>query len=135
MYRTRRREASRMIRHDQSLYNAVLRGDWAGLSPMWNWPYSRSARPFATMRYPHIVRFIGTLKPRADRKGRYSLRFAQICDRFIADHFPDRPRAPVSGGLSPESRLMRKMLMKHFLPSSKLARYLGRFPSDLTVIR
>ncbi|MGC9448331.1 glycosyltransferase [Cereibacter johrii] len=124
-----------MIRHDQNLYNAVLRGDWAQLSPMWNWPYSRSARLFAAMRYPHIVHFIGRLKPRADRKGRYLPRFAQSCDRFIADRFPDRPRTPVSGGLSPESRLMRKMLVKHFLSSSKLARYLGRFPSDLTVIR
>jgi len=130
-----RREASRMIRHDQNLYNAVLRGDWAELSPMWNWQYSWSARLFEAMRYPHIVHFIGTLKPWADRKGHYSPRFAQSYDRFIADHFPDRPRNPVSGGLSPDSRMMRRMLVKHFLSSSKLARYLDRFPSDLTVIR
>ncbi|MCE6960041.1 glycosyltransferase [Cereibacter sphaeroides] len=130
-----RREAHRMIRHDQNLYNAVLQGDWAELSPMWNWQYSWAARLFEAMRYPHIVHFIGTLKPWADRHGQYSPRFARSFDAFIARHFPERPRIEISRGLSPDAPMMRKMLVKHFLSGRSLARYLDRFPTDMTVIR
>lgn len=128
-----RREAARMIRHDQNLYNAVLQGDWAELSPMWNWQYSWAARLFEPTRHPHIVHFIGTLKPWADREGQFSPRFARSFDAFLARHFPGRERRPVSPGILPDHPFMRRMLLKHFLSASKLSRYLSRFPSDLTV--
>ncbi|MEH6773841.1 MAG: glycosyltransferase family 8 protein [Cereibacter changlensis] len=128
-----RREAAQMIRHDQNLYNAVLKGDWAELSPMWNWQYSWAARLFEAMRSPHIVHFIGTLKPWSDRHGEFSPRFARSFDAFLARHFPDRARKPVSSGLLPDHRQMRRMLIKHFLSAGKLSRYLAQFPSDMTV--
>ena len=31
-----------MIGHDQKLLNATLKGDWAELSPDWNWQYTRA---------------------------------------------------------------------------------------------
>lgn len=131
-----RREAARMIRHDQNLYNAVLQGDWAELSPMWNWQYSWAARLFEATRSPHVVHFIGTLKPWADdREGQYSPRFARSFDDFVAMHFPQRARRPVSTGLLPDHPLMRRMLIKHLLSAGKLSRYLARFPTDLTVHR
>ncbi len=128
-----RRERARMIRHDQNLYNAVLQGDWAELGAIWNWQYSWAARLFEAMRSPHIVHFIGTLKPWADREGQFSPRFARSFDAFLAAHFPGRPRVPVSAGMRPDDRRMLRMLVKHYLSSAKLARYLARFPDDLTV--
>lgn len=123
-------------RHDQNLYNAVLQNDWAELSPMWNWQFSWTARLFATLYSPHILHFIGPVKPWKDPTGQFEPRFAHSFRRFCAQHFPDwTAKFKVGPGLTPDSTRMTKMLIRHFLSRRKMARYLARFPNDLTVHR
>jgi lipopolysaccharide biosynthesis glycosyltransferase len=131
--RARRNE---LKRHDQNLYNAVLQGNWAELSPMWNWQFSWSARLFSTLVSPHVLHFIGPAKPWKDRNAQFEPRFARSYARFMRQHFPDRKPVEVRmPRLAPDSTKMTKMLFKHLLSRRKIARYLARFPSDLTVHR
>lgn len=129
-----RAHKSELKRHDQNLYNAVLQGDWAELSPMWNWQFSRAARLFATLVSPHVLHFIGPEKPWKDREGQFEPRFLASYKRFIETHFPDHKMPP-----DPETRLttdsarMTKMLVKHLMTRRKMARFLARFPTDMTV--
>ncbi|WP_406735748.1 glycosyltransferase family 8 protein [Thioclava sp. GXIMD4215] len=131
-----RKEASRMIRHDQNLYNSVLQGNWAELSPFWNWQYSWAARFFCDVQGPHVIHFIGNSKPWKDTDGQFPPRFRLHYSRFIRAHFPDHPDCHIPHSqLPPDGIRMRKMLIKHLLSSKAIGRYLGRFPTDLTVIK
>ncbi|WP_406871059.1 glycosyltransferase family 8 protein [Thioclava sp. 'Guangxiensis'] len=131
-----RREAPRMIRHDQNLYNSVLQGNWAELSPFWNWQYSWAARFFCDVQGPNVIHFIGNSKPWKDKDGQFPPRFRQHYSRFIRTHFPEHGDCHIpEAQLPPDGARMRKMLIKHLLSSKAIARYLARFPTDLTVIK
>lgn len=128
-----RREAGRMIRHDQNLYNAVLRGDWAEISPVWNWQYTWASRFFEAMQEAHIVHFIGSRKPWKDPGGQLPPRFARAMGEFMALHWPERATLPVGPGPALDPGLMRKHFWKHWVGAPATAHYLARFPTDLTV--
>lgn len=129
-----RAHRAELKRHDQNLYNAVLQGNWAELSPMWNWQFSRAARLFSTLVSPHVLHFIGPEKPWKDREGQFEPRFIASYRRFIETHFPDHALPPdPETRLTPDSMRVTKMLVKHLLSRRKMARYLARFPSDMTV--
>ncbi|WP_424832106.1 glycosyltransferase family 8 protein [Ruegeria sp.] len=124
-----------MIRHDQNLYNSVLQGDWAELSPMWNWQFTWSSLLFAMQIEPHLVHFIGKTKPWKDPKGELSPRFAKAMQAFSERYFPDLDVLQAAGQpLAPDSAKMRKMLLKHFVSGARTQRYLNRFSDDLQVI-
>ena len=53
-----RREKARLVGHDQTLINCLLRGAFAELSPVWNWQYSKYGRLAEAM--------VDELLPRAD---------------------------------------------------------------------
>lgn len=121
-------------RHDQNLFNAVLLDDWAELSPMWNWQFSKAARLFSTLYSPHVIHFIGPTKPWKDREGQFEPRFLASYKRFIDTHFAGHALAPEPRDrVTPDSLIFTKMLIKHLISRRKMARYLARFPSDLTV--
>ena len=129
-----RAHRSALKRHDQNLYNAVLQDDWAELSPMWNWQFSRAARLFSTLVSPHVLHFIGPEKPWKDREGQFEPRFLASYRRFIEMHFPGYKLAPdPEKRLAPDSMRVTKMLVKHLMSRRKMARYLARFPTDMTV--
>ena len=128
-----RRKADQMIRHDQNLYNAVLQGDWAELSPVWNWQYTWASRFFEAMQDAHIVHFIGSRKPWKDPDAQLPPRFARAVAEFMAVHWPERALPPIKPGPALNPALMRKHLWKHWLGAPATARYLARFPSDLSV--
>jgi hypothetical protein len=124
-----------MIRHDQNLLNAVLRGDWAELSPLWNWQYTWASRLTEAMEDANIVHFIGPRKPWNHDRGEFPLRFRRAYRAFMAEHFPDQPVGP-DGTLPHANRaFLRKMLVKHLWSLGRTCDYLDRFPDDLTVIR
>lgn len=52
---------------DQSALNAVLAGDWAKLSPGWNWQMSKTAYGLTGGRCPRLIHFTGPIKPWSDR--------------------------------------------------------------------
>lgn len=129
-----RAHASTLIRHDQNLLNAYFNGNWAELSPMWNWQFSWAARFFATLYAPNIVHFIGPVKPWKDPLGELEPRFANSMRRFMHRHFPQQAFDKVARGqLAPDDRRTTRMLFKHLLSRRKIARYLARFPTEMTV--
>ena len=129
-----RTHRAQMIRHDQNLLNGTLQGDWAELSPVWNWQYTWASRLFETMADPHIVHFIGPKKPWKHTGGEFPLRFRRAYRGFLAAHFPEAP--PIGeDGVAPMTNLafLRRSLLKHLVSAHKMAAYLARFPDDLTV--
>jgi hypothetical protein len=129
-----RKERDRLIGHDQTLLNCVLRGRWAELSPTWNWQYSWSARMSEAMLDANIVHFIGADKPWKDPRNRFPPRFARATAAFLTRHFPERAAVPVGRGPASDSRYMRRMLLRQALSARRMARYLDRFPDDLTLL-
>lgn len=119
---------------DQDLVNAVLRGGWAELSPVWNWQYTWASRLFEGLADAHVVHFIGPRKPWSHDGGELPLRFRRAYRDFFAAHFPEAPIGP--DGVAPLANhsFVRKMLVKHLLSLGKLGGYLDRFPDDLTVL-
>lgn len=124
------RHAGRLQRNDQTLLNGVLMGDWAELSPVWNWQYSKRAQLFEAMTGANIVHFIGPTKPWNAPAGQLPPRFGRDLARFLQTHFPER-RIEVPAGPRPDQ--MGKMLVRHFLSRGRMARYLARFPTETTV--
>lgn len=131
-----RTHADRMIRHDQNLYNGVLQGDWAELSPVWNWQYTWASRLLEGMADANLVHFIGSKKPWNHTGGELPLRFRRSYRRFLAQHFPDRA-LPQEDGVRPgiNGPFLRKALLKHLVTQGAMSRYLSRFDDDLTVYR
>ncbi len=130
-----RAHRKKLLRHDQNLLNAILHGDWAELSPAWNWQYTRATMLFEAMEDPHVIHFIGPRKPWSDRTGTLPNRFRRSLREFAAAHFRDAP--PVGpDGRSPlrDAVRMRDVLLRHLLGQGRMASYLDRFPSDLTVL-
>lgn len=129
-----RANPEKMIRHDQNLYNSVLRGDWAELNPVWNWQYTWSSRLLEAMVDANVVHFIGNRKPWKHTGGEFPLRFRRAYRLFNARHFPDHPVAE-GDGTPPHANIpfLRKMLLKHLVSQTAMARYLARFPDELTV--
>lgn len=119
---------------DQDLVNAVLRGGWAELSPVWNWQYTWASRLFEALADAHVVHFIGPRKPWTHDGGELPLRFRRAYRAFFAEHFPEAAVGP--DGVAPMANrgFVRKMLVKHLLSLGKLGAYLDRFPDDLTVL-
>jgi Glycosyl transferase family 8 len=130
-----RTHRDQMIRHDQNLLNGTLRGDWAELSPVWNWQYTWASRLFEAMADAHVVHFIGPKKPWTHERGELPLRFRRAYRRFFAAHFPEAPVG--EDGVAPMANraFLQRSLAKHLLSAHRMSAYLGRFPSDLTVHR
>ncbi len=130
-----RANREKMIRHDQNLLNSTLRGDWAELSPVWNWQYTWASRMFEAMVGAHIVHFIGPNKPWKHDAGEFPLKFRRAYRAFFAEHYPEAPQIGPDGAAPLENLgFVRKSLLKHLASSGKMSRYLARFETDLTVI-
>jgi hypothetical protein len=130
-----RTHRDRMIRHDQNLLNGTLQGDWAELSPAWNWQYTRASMLFEAMETAHVIHFIGPKKPWSHKGGAVPLKFRRAYREFFAAHFPEAP--PIGDdGLAPHQNrdYLRRMLMRHLLAVGRFCDHLDRFPSDLTVL-
>lgn len=119
--------AAHLQRHDQTLLNAVLRGDWAELSPVWNWQYSTASRLHEAMIGANIIHFIGPNKPWNAADGTLPPRFAQDLTLFLAEYLPEVPAPRIVGGLDLAGRRAGSMLVRHMLNRARMARYLGRF--------
>lgn len=129
-----RTNRERMIRHDQNLLNGTLLGGWAELSPVWNWQYTWASRFFEAMADPHVVHFIGPKKPWSHMGGEFPLRYRRAYRAFFAEHCPDAPQLGEDGVTPMTNRaFLQRSLMKHLVSAHKMAAYLRRFPTDLTV--
>jgi hypothetical protein len=123
------------MRHmDQDLLNGALMGDWAELSPLWNWQYTRATMLFEALEGAHVVHFIGAKKPWTHSGAQLPLRFRDAYRTFFARVHPERPIAP--DGLAPHlnRRYLRDVLIRHTLAVGSFCDYLDRFESDLAVL-
>lgn len=123
------------MRHmDQDLLNGVLLGDWAELSPVWNWQYTRATMLFEALEGAHVIHFIGAKKPWTHSGGQLPLRFRDTYRAFFARVYPERPIA--EDGLAPHlnRRYLRDVLVRHTLAVGSFCDYLDRFESDLSVL-
>lgn len=123
----------RLVGHDQTLLNCVLRGDWAELSPLWNWQFTWASRLFALMEDAHILHFIGSSKPWNDEKGQMPLELNRAYADFCASHFPDQTVTVPKRPLHDPGRQI-KTLLKHAASAGRTARYLYRFNGAYDVI-
>ncbi len=127
-----RRERDRMIRHDQNLLNAVLRGDWAEMHPAWNWQYTRASNLLAGMVDPNVLHFIGPRKPWAPRSGQFPPRLSRSFAEFDAAHFGIAP--PEALPPHRNRRWLRKSLWRHWTGLGPTCDLLDRFETDLTIL-
>lgn len=130
-----RAHADVLLLNDQSLLNLVLRGDWAELSPRWNWQYTRASILFEAMERAHVVHFIGPKKPWSHAGGALPLKFRQDYRAYFAEHPTEGPQVGTDGIAPHRNRpYQRRMLLRHLLATGRFADYLDRFETDLTVV-
>lgn len=117
-----------MTRHDQSLLNVALDGQWAEFGPQWNWQWTWSSRHFAELVGPRLIHFIGRRKPWTDKTHQLPRRFRDGYAAFAAAHWPGRddiaPVDPLAPGWPDD---LRRGLVKHWVAVPAMRRYLGRF--------
>lgn len=121
---------------DQALMNGMLYGDWAEISPLWNWQFTWSSAHLMGMADPCIIHFIGPKKPWLDAAdGVVPMRLREGYARILPAHFPDAPRGasldlrhwPARGGL-------RKSLAKQWMAAGPMLDYLARFTDEYTLV-
>ena len=124
-----------MLHMDQDMLNGAVMGDWAELSPVWNWQYTWASRMFEAMADANVVHFIGPKKPWKHDGGEIPLRFRRAYRAFLAEHFPDAPQVGPDGVPPMENAaFLRRSLVKHLVSAGRMSAYLARFPDELTVI-
>ena len=68
---------------DQSALNAAINGNWAELSPSWNWQANTRYDFMIPARDPRIVHFTGPVKPWKDRMRRFDEYYWQTMRRWL----------------------------------------------------
>lgn len=121
---------------DQALLNGTLHGDWAEISPLWNWQFTWASSHLAAMADPCLVHFIGPVKPWLDRsEGIVPMRWRMPYGAFLADHFPAaaRPGRPEIRHW-PGRRHLGRSLLRQWRASAPMLDYLGRFADEYTLL-
>ena len=121
---------------DQALMNGMLYGDWAEISPLWNWQFTWSSAHLMSTADPCIVHFIGPHKPWLDSADtRIPMRLREGYARILPQHFPNAPRGT---GLDrrhwPARWDLRKSLAKQWMAAGPMLDYLARFPDEYTLL-
>ncbi|MDO5605515.1 MAG: glycosyltransferase [Paracoccus sp. (in: a-proteobacteria)] len=121
---------------DQALMNGMLAGDWAEISPLWNWQFTWASAHLTSMADPCVIHFIGPHKPWLDTADtRVPMRMRADYARILPEHFPTAAR---SAGLAhrhwPERRDLARSLLRQWRASGPMLDYLGRFPDEYTLL-
>ncbi len=123
---------SALIRHDQSILNLICDGDWAEMSPVWNWQYTWASRFFADLADPRLVHFIGSRKPWKDTSAALPARYRWPYVATAAQ-WPGLVVAPADSAGWPAD--LRRSLIKHWLAVPKMDAYLERFSDPFRLLR
>ena len=124
-----RDEPGRLVRHDQSILNLLAKGQFAELSPVWNWQYTRSSRLFADQAGARILHFIGPRKPWVtgnDLPAALRAPFAAAAQAMGRDAVPGADVWPGT---------LRGILWRHWRAEPAMRRYLARFDGPFGVAR
>jgi len=121
----------KLRQHDQELLNCVLQGNWAELSPVWNWQQPVRSAYFEVMVPVAITHFIGPRKPWNDAAGLIPPRFTIAFRAFLSRHFPEIGNIPVSKASEVSATYVVRLTIKNTLRAGKLRSYVRRFPDDM----
>lgn len=121
---------------DQALMNGVLKGDWAEMSPLWNWQFTRASAHLTAMADPCFLHFIGPLKPwKAVSQGVVPMRMRQAFSDVLSAHFPDVPQVEAPDvRVWPSAGDLRKALFRQWRAAGPMLRYLERFADEYTLL-
>ncbi|WP_374303629.1 glycosyltransferase, partial [Paracoccus sp. (in: a-proteobacteria)] len=121
---------------DQALLNGTLRGDWAEISPLWNWQFTWASSHLSGMADPCLIHFIGPAKPWQDRSaGVVPMRWRLPYGAFLAEHFPDAPRpADPDRRHWPARRDLGRSLLRQWRAAGPMLDYLARFSDEYTLV-
>ncbi|SFA55690.1 Lipopolysaccharide biosynthesis protein, LPS:glycosyltransferase [Paracoccus halophilus] len=121
---------------DQALMNGMLKGDWAEISPLWNWQFTAASAHLTSMADPCLIHFIGTRKPwLASSQGVVPMRMRRAFGTVLTQYFPDT--APVPEALRrqwPSAGSLRAALFRQWRAAGAMMRYLNRFPDTYTMV-
>lgn len=82
-------QPEKMTVYDQTAINAVLRGNFAELPPIWNWLYGFRTIYFTEIYDPPIIHFAGRRKPWNTFNGEIPARYCVAYSEFFKKHFPE----------------------------------------------
>jgi len=83
-----------MVFYDQSLLNAVLRGNWHPMSLRWNWQMNQPYAPDLVRQMdPFLLHFAGTIKPFNPSRWDYATPYRSDYRKFLCRHL-DIPLFP-----------------------------------------
>lgn len=123
-----------VIHHDQSLLNLALAGNWAELSPVWNWQWPRKRPLYGERIGARLQHFVSGRKPWNDPAADYPRRYAEEYAEFFRRHFPqsDQVRLPPGTGIGHAGAFWR-MIVRQALSRRAADRLLAAFPDPWTV--
>ncbi|KJZ19348.1 glycosyltransferase family 8 protein [Loktanella sp. S4079] len=126
-----REHNDKLRQHDQELINCILHGDWAELSPVWNWQQPIRSTYYEVMQPIMITHFIGPHKPWRDPQHLLPPRFAIALRAFLARHLPEHAEISIPSSRDISASYIRKLTFKNVIRSAALRRYMMRFPNDM----
>ncbi|WP_347266191.1 glycosyltransferase [Paracoccus sp. (in: a-proteobacteria)] len=134
--RIARRHPAALSSMDQSLLNIALRGDWAEISPLWNWQFTSASAHLTSMADPCLIHFIGSRKPwLAKSRGVVPMRMRAAFAETLTRHFPDHPVVPEASQRHwPQAAAVRSALFRQWRAAGAMTRYLNRFPDEYTLV-
>jgi hypothetical protein len=126
-----RAEGDRLWLADQTLLNLVVAGDFAQLSPVWNW-VSGAVLPLVTHRFPIRFRhFIGREKPWRDPAGVLDARYAAGYQTFFRTFLPEaEPLIPPWPSAPLGFREVGRIVLDNLKSQGKVDKVLSRFPDE-----
>ncbi|NRP13261.1 General stress protein A [Aliiroseovarius sp. xm-m-379] len=131
---TKNREKGPRVKHDQRALNLALHGDWAELSPVWNWPCFHRYFFLTHFIDPCFIHFLSSRKPWRDVNGIYSATHVRIIHDHLAKHFPEAAKAmPERPKPGTEFGKWLWIFVRHALDYRRIAPYLNRFSGDFDV--
>lgn len=121
---------------DQALMNGILKGDWAEISPLWNWQFTSASAHLTAMADPCLIHFIGTRKPwLASSQGIVPMRMRAVFGRVLSQHFPQTPPVPEARRRHwPTTGALRAALFRQWRAAGAMTRYLDRFADEYTLV-
>jgi lipopolysaccharide biosynthesis glycosyltransferase len=125
------------MQHDQSLFNLVLKGEWAEINPVWNWQWTRAFPLFTYMISPQIIHFQSRRKPWNDNEYQrlYSRHLVMEYYQFFQRHFPEHVFKVQPSTVARASlwEILRESL-HHIYKFPSLWRLMRRFDDDWDVL-
>ncbi|MEP2531694.1 glycosyltransferase [Shimia sp.] len=117
--------------HDQSLLNLALQGDFAELSPIWNWQWPHSHPRFTRTITPGILHFTGHPKPWIARKKKttYDAHIIEAYHQFFQE-FDLPQRFPTSSPQGHRNGLVNRAAFeaRQLLDRPRLRQMMARYP-------